>query len=547
MKIGIAQLNPIVGDIPGNVARLKEALSSFQAPPDLLVFPELFLVGYPVNDLLLSRRFLDNTEEAIRAVCEESTRFPNTGILFGAPCRTGEQAGTGLYNAAYLVHNGRIRASAHKTLLPTYDVFDEARYFDPAKSLAVIGFKDEILGVSICEDAWNDQCVWDKRHYDIDPLQILASQGASLFINIAASPFQSGKPEIRYQLFKRRVERHGIPFLFVNQVGGNDELVFDGQSMYINRNGELAMALPAFEEHIAVIDTLASNAPLPYIILDEVESLFKALVLGLRDYVHKCGFSQVVIGLSGGIDSAVTSCIACGSLGKENVLGISMPSEYSSPGSVTDSNALAENLGISFLVAPISDIVKSYTTSLAGRFNGQGHGVTEENIQARIRGNILMAFSNEEGYLVLSTGNKSELAVGYCTLYGDMSGGLAVLSDVPKGMVYRLADYINRKQRIIPQPIIDKPPSAELRPNQRDQDSLPPYDILDKVISLYVDFGLSPEEIAGQGLDFSLVKWIIETIDKNEYKRRQAPPGLKVTGKAFGKGRRMPIAAKMVL
>ncbi len=547
LKITIAQLNPTIGDIDGNLAKLKKTLSfSCKDSPDLVVFPELFLVGYPPYDFLQNDQFVKKAEREVQEIVEESTKYPRTGILFGTVQRTGKKVGTGLYNSALLVCCGEILASRHKSLLPTYDVFDEARFFDSAPNVQVVEFKDEILGISICEDAWNDQSVWRGRYYPIDPMKTLAEQGASLFINLSASPFHAEKEEIRYRLFQNHVRKYSMPLLFVNQVGGNDELIFDGKSMYIDRNGKPALVFPSFEEHIETIDTATLHGTDPYVPEEKIESIFKALVLGIKDYMSKCGFSKVVLGLSGGIDSAVTCCLATEVVGSKNVLGISMPSLYSSKGSIEDSKKLAKNLGISFKVIPVFEIFSSYCATLQEHFKGKEVDVTEENIQARIRGNLLMAFSNKFGHLVLSTGNKSELAVGYCTLYGDMSGGLAVLSDVPKTMVYKLADYINERSEIIPQEIIKKPPSAELKPGQLDQDTLPPYDILDKVLFLYLDEGFSDEEIVRQGFDPKLVQWLVETVDKNEYKRRQGAPGLKVTSKAFGMGRRMPIAARFV-
>ncbi len=547
MKITIAQLNPTIGDIDGNLAKLKKTLSSScKDSPDLVVFPELFLVGYPPYDFLQNDQFVKKANAGARKIVEESKQYPRTGILFGTVQTTGKEVGTGLYNSAHMVFSGEILASRHKSLLPTYDVFDEARFFDPAPNIQVVKFKDEILGISICEDAWNDQSVWRGRHYPVDPMKALAEQGASLFINLSASPFDTEKDEIRYRLFQNHVRKYSIPLIFVNQIGGNDELIFDGKSMYIDRNGEPGLVFPSFEERIETIDTATLRGTGPYVPEEKIESVFKALVLGIKDYIIKCGFSKVVLGLSGGIDSAVTCCLATEAVGSKNVLGISMPSLYSSKGSIEDSGMLAENLGISFKVIPVFDIFSSYCNTLQDHFSGKEVDVTKENIQARIRGNILMAFSNKFGHLVLSTGNKSELAVGYCTLYGDMSGGLAVLSDVPKTMVYKLAHYINRRSEIIPKEIIEKPPSAELKPGQLDQDTLPPYEVLDKVLFSYLDEGLSEEEIIRQGVEPKLVQWIVETVDKNEYKRRQGAPGLKVTSKAFGMGRRMPIAAKFV-
>ena len=540
MKVTIAQMNPTVGDIKGNMKKMEDVLSKTSS--DLIIFPELYITGYPPRDLLERREFIKKVQKANHEVTLLSEKYPERGILFGTVLPNKNEYGKGLYNSAVLVYNGKILIEEHKSLLPTYDVFDEARYFDPSSEISTVSFKNEILGISICEDAWNDPDLWLKRNYRIDPIEILVKKGATLLINISASPFSMGKDEIRYRIIRNHALKHKKRFIFVNQVGGNDELIFDGKSMYIDENGNLIDILPSFEEFIKTIDLGLKN-PVPFTPEERISSVYRALVLGLRDYMRKCGFKKAVLGLSGGIDSAVTCCIAVEAMGSENVLGVSMPSEYSSEGSVKDSKKLAENLGIEFKIIPITPIFRSYLSTLKEHFEGRKEDVTEENIQARIRGNILMALSNKFGYLVLSTGNKSELAVGYCTLYGDMSGGLAVISDVPKTMVYELAYYINRESKIIPEEIIKKPPSAELRPDQLDQDTLPPYDILDRILHLYLDQYCTYEEIVKEGLDPETVRWVINAVNRNEYKRRQAVPGLKVTTKAFGAGRRMPIAA----
>ncbi len=540
MKVTIAQMNPTVGDIKGNMKKMEDVLSKTSS--DLIIFPELYITGYPPRDLLERREFIKKVQKANHEVTLLSEKYPERGILFGTVLPNKNEYGKGLYNSAVLVYNGKILIEEHKSLLPTYDVFDEARYFDPSSEISTVSFKNEILGISICEDAWNDPDLWLKRNYRIDPIEILVKKGATLLINISASPFSMGKDEIRYRIIRNHALKHKKRFIFVNQVGGNDELIFDGKSMYIDENGNLIDILPSFEEFIKTIDLGLKN-PVPFTPEERISSVYRALVLGLRDYMRKCGFKKAVLGLSGGIDSAVTCCIAVEAMGSENVLGVSMPSEYSSEGSVKDSKKLAENLGIEFKIIPITPIFRSYLSTLKEHFEGRKEDVTEENIQARIRGNILMALSNKFGYLVLSTGNKSELAVGYCTLYGDMSGGLAVISDVPKTMVYELAYYINRESEIIPEEIIKKPPSAELRPDQLDQDTLPPYDILDRILHLYLDQYCTYEEIVKEGLDPETVRWVINAVNRNEYKRRQAVPGLKVTTKAFGTGRRMPIAA----
>ncbi|UCB58586.1 MAG: NAD+ synthase [Thermoplasmatales archaeon] len=546
MIITIAQLNPIIGDIKGNLNKIVDTLTRCQNDsPDLVIFPELFIVGYPPRDLLDRKWFIQNTQHAIQELIRISADYPNTGILVGVPQLTKKKAGRGLYNSALLIYRGEILFSQPKSLLPTYDVFDEARYFDVATKVKVVTFKDNILGISICEDAWNDPELWPKRFYPFDPQEILAKKGATVFINISASPFHLGKEKVRFRIFQNHAKKHHVPFIFVNQVGGNDELIFDGRSMFIDQNGNLAEIMPSFKEHIQTIDLKHIGSAGFYHAQNEIESIYEALVLGLRDYIIKCGFSKVVIGLSGGIDSAVVCCLAKEAIGRENVLGVTMPGPYSSKGSIEDSKTLANNLGIRFNNIQISSVYESYVESLNDYLDEEKKvDVTLENIQARIRGNILMALSNKYGYLVLSTGNKSELAIGYCTLYGDMTGGLAVISDVHKTIVYKLAHYINRKAEVIPRVIIKKPPSAELKPNQKDQDSLPPYEILDPILRYYLDEGYSPKEILDLNFEPNIVKWVIKAVDRNEYKRRQAAPGLKVTPKAFGVGRRMPIAAR---
>ena len=547
MKIAIAQLNSTIGDIEGNLAKIENALSHcVRDNADLLVLPELFLTGYPPTDLLEQPPFIKKLQAGLEQLRVMSKRFPQTGILCGTVTPTEKKAGRGLYNSAVLVYGGAQVFSQNKSLLPTYDVFYETRYFDPGEEILVYPFKDEMLGVSICEDAWNVPEINPPHRYACDPLEILAQKKTTLFINISASPFYVGKELLRYRLISNHALRHKLPFIFVNLIGGNDELIFDGRSMSIDRNGNLTAILPSFEERIEIIDTSQAAPAIHYEPENAIETVYKGLVLGIRDYLRKCGFSKVLLGLSGGIDSAVTCCLAAAAIGKDNVLGVTMPSVYSSAGSVEDSRKLARNLGVSFKAIPISSIYNSYIETLSEHFTGREPDVAEENIQARIRGNILMALSNKFGYLLLSTGNKSEIAVGYCTLYGDMSGGLCVISDLPKTMVYELARFINRHEDLIPQEIIAKLPSAELRPNQCDQDTLPPYEVLDQIINLYLNERCSEREIIEREFDAETVRWVIRAIDRNEYKRRQAPPGIKITNKAFGIGRRMPIAAKYI-
>lgn len=546
MKVTIAQINPTIGDIEGTLKKMSEIMSEFGNNSDLIVFPELVLTGYPPRDFLEKQEFLEKIDKAIDALIGLSGKYPDTGVLFGAPTPGKNTAGKKLYNSAILVHNGKIAGVQHKSLLPVYDVFDETRYFEPAAEIRTIPFKDQKLGVSICEDMWNTPELWPGKIYDIDPIRKLADQGATLFINLSASPFHAGKDDVRYQLVQNHVKKYGVPFILANQVGANDELLFEGRSVFIDGKGGPGAVFPAYEEHIETVDTALAGSK-DYKPQDRIGSVYGALVLGVRDYMNKCGFSRALVGLSGGIDSSVVCAIAKEAIGGENVLGISMPSLYSSKESMEYSRETAERLGVQFKEISISPVYETYIQVLKKDMSIAEEKDVEiylQNIQARIRGNILMAFSNKYGYLLLTTGNKSELAVGYCTLYGDMAGGLAVISDVPKTMVYKLAGYINRENEVIPQKVIDRTPSAELKPGQSDQDTLPPYDILDQVLYYYLEEGCSGQEIVNKGFDPHTVNWIIKTVNQNEYKRRQAPPGLKVTTKAFGTGRRMPIAVK---
>jgi NAD+ synthase (glutamine-hydrolysing) len=544
MKITLAQINTVVGDISGNLRRVVDTVGTV-APSgtDLVVFPEMCLSGYPPKDLVERGVFIDQSAAALGSVEELSRSFPDTGIVVGLPKRV-PGGGKGVVNVAALVHGGRTVFVQHKSLLPTYDVFDEARNFDPAETIGTVEFKGETLGLTICEDAWNDPELFSHRPYDVDPVGVLAGQGATVLINISASPFTVGKEGFRYELVRHHATRYGVPFVMVNQVGGNDELVFDGRSYCVGAGGELLAALPMFDEAVLTVDTEAAGETVRFAAMDETESIYRALVLGTRDYFDKCGFHRALVGLSGGIDSAVTLAVAAGALGGENLTAVTMPSPYSSTGSVEDSKTVAGNLGVRLDVLPIGGLMDAYNDALAGVYADDDTGVAAENVQARIRGNLLMAYSNTYGGLVLATGNKTELAVGYCTLYGDMSGGLAVLSDVPKKTVYRLAEFINRDGEVIPATIINKAPSAELKPGQKDQDTLPPYDTLDSILDLYIEEGLSVPDIVEHGFDGATVRWVVDRIRKNEYKRKQAPPGLKVTSKAFGVGRRFPIAAR---
>ena len=546
MRVTIVQANPIVGDMKGNILGLRTVLDGIpKNGSDLVIFPELFVTGYPPLDLLEKDAFMLEVQNALDEVTEISRSRDDLGILLGCPVPTCRKVGKKLFNAALLLHGGTLVGRACKSLLPTYDVFDESRYFSPSEEVAPIPFKGELLGVSICEDAWNDPAFWPRGGmYERDPIRELASLGATMMINLSASPFSRGKIRARYELIKRHVIRTGIPFVYVNQVGGNDQLLFDGSSIALDCRGYPVAVLPSFRESSVTIDIKSSGRPELMPEAHEIADIQDALVMGIRDYLGKCGFSKVIVGLSGGIDSALTCVLAVKALGSANVLGISMPSPYSSGGSVEDSRKLAANLGIEFRVIPITGIFNSMLESLNGHLEGPGAGIAVENVQARIRGNILMAVSNASGAMVLSTGNKSEMSVGYCTLYGDMSGGLSILADVPKTVVYDLAGFINESSEIIPQEIMDKVPSAELRPDQKDSDSLPPYPILDKIISLYIEEGFSKAEIVDQGFDGETVDWVVRAISRSEYKRKQAAPGLKVTSKAFGMGRLIPLAAR---
>jgi NAD+ synthase (glutamine-hydrolysing) len=545
MRIALVQFNSVVGDIVSNVTRVLDAVERARHErADLVVFHELCVSGYPPRDLVERASFIEQCEAGMERLRKASVSFGGSGIIVGLPLPSRESAGKGVANSAVLISGGRIVHRHDKLLLPTYDVFDEARWFEAGDSCSPFEFGGEMIGLSICEDAWNDPLLFRRRPYHIDPIEMLATQGARLMINISASPFSVGKEAFRAELMANHARRHNCLFVLVNQMGGNDELVFDGRSLVVDPRGEVQLALAAFDEDMRVFDTAAPKKQEPYQVLEEVESIRRALVLGARDYFAKCGFKRAVVGLSGGIDSAVTLCLAAEALGAEHVLGVAMPSPFSSPQSLEDARALAGNLRVKLEVIPIAEVMSAYDRALASVFAGKPRDVTEENLQARIRGNVLMALSNKFGALVLSTGNKSELAVGYCTLYGDMSGGLALISDVPKTMVYRLAAHYNREREMIPRSTIEKAPSAELRPDQKDIDTLPPYDVLDPILDLHLEDGCSADEIVARGFDREIVEWVVRAVRTNEYKRRQAAPGIKVTSKAFGVGRRFPIAAR---
>jgi NAD+ synthetase len=542
MKIALAQLNPTVGDFAGNSAKILEfAWRAQQRGADLAVFSELCLCGYLPMDLIERPQFIDRNERELVCLAKQ---LPIPSIVGYAARATGS-TGKSAANAAALLANGKIEFVQHKMLLPTYDVFDESRYFQPAAAQHVFSFGGQNLGITVCEDIWNDKTFWAKPLYERDPVAELRAQRATLIINISGSPYTIDKLALRLEMLRALAKSHGLPVVYVNQVGGNDSLVFDGGSVVVLPDGRIPAQASSFEQDLVLFDTQTNSGELHAQHPTELHLVFQALICGTRDYVCKSGFRAVVVGLSGGIDSSVVAAIAVAALGPENVVGVSMPGPYSSEGSRADARQLAENLGIKFLTIPISNVFDSYRNALADAFRGCPENVAEENLQARVRGNYLMALSNKFGSMVLSTGNKSEMAVGYCTLYGDMAGGLAMLSDVPKTMVYALAELINRERELIPRASLEKPPSAELRLNQTDQDSLPPYEVLDRILRAYLEEVKSPEEIAAQfGFDSDLVRSIASKVDRNEYKRRQAPPGLKITSRAFGLGRPFPIVQK---
>ncbi len=544
MKIALAQFNPTVGDFAGNSARILElAHDAKRRGAHLAVFSELCLCGYLPQDLLERPAFLERNRTELARLAKK-VPLP---VIVGYAGRSQDPTGKPAANIAALVAEGRILFEQHKMLLPTYDVFDEVRYFQPAKSQHVFPLCGEQLGITICEDVWNDKNFWAKRLYDRDPVAELVGQGTTVLLNLSASPYTIDKRTLRLGILQSLARSHRRPVVYVNQVGGNDSLLFDGSSIAVTADGRVAAQARAFEEDLVLFDTATGAGDIHPQPDDELEYAYRALVCGTRDYVRKCGFRKVLVGLSGGIDSAVVASIAAAAVGPENVLGVSMPGPYSSEGSQCDARQLAANLGIQFLVLPVGEVFRSYRASLQPAFEGRPEDVTEENLQARIRGNFLMALSNKFGSLVLSTGNKSEMAVGYCTLYGDMAGGLAVISDVPKTMVYELARLINREREVIPAATLTKAPSAELRPNQTDQDTLPPYDVLDRILKAYIEDLRSPQEIASHyGFSLDLVREVALRVDRNEYKRKQAPPGLKVTSKAFGIGRTFPIAQKFI-
>ena len=539
MKIGIAQINTTVGDIPGNCERILRAYRALESEgADVIITPELAIAGYPPQDLLFKSRFVPDNLLAVERL---HTELNTAALITGFVAPNASEHGRPFRNAAAVLERNQPVRVVHKTLLPTYDVFDEARYFEPGTDFEPVIIRGRKFGVTICEDIWTREYL-PRSLYVHSPVAQLVSAGAEAILNLSASPFQIGKPAQRREMIRGLAAKFGVPFYYCNSVGGNDQLVFDGNSRAVAADGSITWQGASFSEDIAVATAETSpSADRP-----DMADLADALALGLRDYMAKCGFKTCVLGLSGGIDSAVTAAIAVEAVGRENVTGVAMPSQFSSQHSVDDALALAENLGIRCLIIPIQHSFEAFKHQMRDAFAGRAEDLTEENMQARLRGLTLMSLSNKFGHLLLTTGNKSELAVGYCTLYGDMCGGLAIISDVPKTMVYDLARFLNRDRIVIPPNTIEKPPSAEFRPDQTDQDTLPPYDLLDEILRLYVEENLSSSDIIARGFNEQTVRWIIRRVDLNEYKREQAAPGLKVTGRAFGMGRRMPIAQKFV-
>lgn len=541
MKLALLQLNPTIGDLQGNAELIACAIRGIDA--DLAITSELALLGYPPRDLLLNADFIYRSWHILENLARELEGC--VPALVGLATPNSAPEGRPLFNSAALLLDGRIAKIFQKTLLPTYDVFDEDRYFEPGCELQILELNGVKMGISICEDVWNDRDFWKRRRYHIDPIEELVKAGSEAIINLSSSPFTVGKQLHRERMLGGMARKYRIPFVYVNQVGGNDDLVFDGRSCAFDPDGKLIARGKGFKEDNVVVDLRSRTGPIADDDFTPEAEIWNALVLGTRDYCCKCGFKGVLLGLSGGIDSALTAAIAAESVGPENVLGVIMPSPYSSQGSVDDSLELSRRLGIKMLTISINEIMKSFDLSLKDVFSGLEKDVTEENIQARIRGNLLMALSNKYGSLLLTTGNKSELAVGYCTIYGDMSGGLAVISDVPKTMIYRIATWINGRRNLIPDAILTKAPTAELKPNQTDQDSLPPYDVLDAILEKHIQQHQSSEEIIAQGFDPAIVSHVLRLVKLAEFKRKQAAPGIKVTDRAFGSGWRMPIACKI--
>ena len=542
MKIALAQINPTIGDFAGNTEKIMaSAERARDLSCNLVVFSELAISGYPPRDLLEKKDFVEANLMHLQNLVKS---IKGIGVICGFVDKNFGKEGNPLYNSAALFDKGKILHHVHKRLLPAYDVFDERRYFEPGTEYSPFFYKDWRVGLTVCEDIWTDKDFFPRQLYPVDPVERIIREGANLLINIAASPYYVGKREFKWDMFAGIAKKYKVPLLYVNQVGGNDSVLFDGISLAFDSKGKIVARARDFEEDMVVFDTQTQKADLHPVSETDTESLLNALTMGTRDYVRKCGFSRALVGLSGGIDSALTACIAARALGKENVIAIFMPSQYTSQENFEDTKKLAANLGIKLLNVPIEEIFKKFLQELSPLLKDVATEVTGQNIQARVRQIILMALSNKFGHLLLSTGNKSELAVGYCTLYGDMSGGLAVISDVPKTIVYRIARLINKEKEVIPQRVIEKSPSAELKPDQLDQDDLPPYDVLDGILKAYIEDNKATEEIIEMGFDPSMVRDTIRRVNRNEYKRHQSPPGLKVTSKSFGYGRRYPIAQK---
>jgi NAD+ synthase/NAD+ synthase (glutamine-hydrolysing) len=543
VKIALGQINPTVGDFSGNASKIIEFSRRAKAGgAELILFPELSICGYPPRDLVERVSFVARNRETAEQIAA-ATR--GISVICGLVTPAESETGKSVMNSAALLQDGKIAFLQSKMLLPTYDVFDEMRNFAPAKSQQLFSLSNDRVALTICEDAWNDKLFWPKRLYRVDPVETLVRAGGDIVLNISASPFWIGKRELRRDMLAAIARHHKVPVAMVNQVGGNDSLLFDGSSIVLNADGEIIAQAKSFEEDLICFDSETLTGDIHQQIEGDEASVYAALVLGTRDYIQKCGFQTAIIGLSGGIDSALTAVIAAEAVGPQNVIGVGMPGPYSSEGSINDARELANNLGIRFELLAINSVVEAYKQTLKDVFAGRKEDVTEENIQSRARGTLLMALSNKFGAIVLSTGNKSELGVGYCTLYGDMVGGLAVISDVPKTLVYRLSHYVNSRRPVIPADTLEKPPSAELRPNQKDSDSLPPYEILDAVLEDYVEDAHSAERIAADhGFDIEVVRRVVRMVDRAEYKRQQAAPGIKISPKAFGYGRRFPIAAK---
>jgi NAD+ synthase/NAD+ synthase (glutamine-hydrolysing) len=546
VRIALGQINPTVGDFSGNAAKIIDyAQRAKAAGAGLILFPELSVCGYPPRDLVERPPFVNRNRETAERIAAATTGI---ALICGLVTPANSDTGKSVMNSAALLMDGKIALIQSKMLLPTYDVFDEMRNFAPAKSQELFPFCGNRMALTICEDAWNDKQFWAKRLYTVDPVESLIHAGGNFVLNISASPFWIGKREFRGDMLASIARQHKVPVALVNQVGGNDSLVFDGSSLVLNREGKVIAQGKSFEEDLIYFDSQSLTGEMHEQIPGDEGSAYSALVLGTRDYIRKCGFSKAIVGLSGGIDSALTAAIAADAVGPENVIGVGMPGPYSSQGSIEDARILASNLGIRFELISINPAYEAYREMLKPVFAGLKEDVTEENLQSRTRGMLLMALSNKFGAIVLSTGNKSELGVGYCTLYGDMVGGLAVISDVPKTLVYRLSEYVNSRQPVIPRASIDKPPSAELRPDQKDSDSLPPYDILDAILEDYVEDSHPAEQIAAdRKIDMETVRRVIRMVERAEYKRQQAAPGVKISPKAFGYGRRFPIAAKSEL